>query len=58
MKDFHKAAESMKNTKEQNCAMKNLQWSGPPVGVIKVNWDAAIDSSNKKISVRAIVRDH
>lgn len=35
-----------------------LQWSKPALGLIKVNWDAAVDHKNKVMGVGLIARDY
>lgn len=34
------------------------RWIKPPEGTMKINWDAAVDSSNGKIGMGIIARDH
>jgi hypothetical protein len=33
-------------------------WQKPPVGKIKINWDAAVDCLNNKMGMEVIARDH
>jgi hypothetical protein len=33
-------------------------WQKPPMGICKLNWDAAVDSQGRRIGIGAIVRDH
>jgi ribonuclease HI len=33
-------------------------WQKPPVGSIKVNWDAAVDKEGNRIGLGIVVRDH
>ena len=33
-------------------------WSKPPSGIIKVNWDAAVDGKQKRIGIRVVARNH
>jgi hypothetical protein len=33
-------------------------WKPPPMGVLKSNWDAAVDGRGKRIGIGVIVRDH
>jgi hypothetical protein len=35
-----------------------IDWQKPPMGVCKVNWDAAVDNHGRRIGIGAIVRDH
>jgi ribonuclease HI len=35
-----------------------IPWTKPPLGVIKVNWDAAVGGTRRRIGIGAIVRDH
>jgi hypothetical protein len=35
-----------------------MRWSPPPVGHIKLNWDAAIDRRNKLMRIGLIAWDH
>jgi exonuclease III len=37
--------------------MSATPWQKPPEGIIKVNWDAAVDGGRKMIGMGAIVRD-
>jgi hypothetical protein len=37
--------------------LKVAPWQKPPIGILKVNWDAAVDGGGKKIGMGAIVRD-
>jgi hypothetical protein len=34
------------------------RWNKPPFGVIKLNWDAAVDKEGKKMGVGIIARDY
>jgi hypothetical protein len=34
------------------------KWKKPPHGVIKLNWDAAIDKNNQRMGIGIIARDH
>ena len=34
------------------------RWNKPPFGVIKLNWDAAVDKEGQKMGVGIIARDH
>lgn len=34
-----------------------IKWQAPPPGVYKVNWDVAIDSTNRRMGIGIIVRD-
>ncbi|XP_059436112.1 uncharacterized protein LOC132169039 [Corylus avellana] len=33
-------------------------WEKPPLGIVKLNWDAAIDVGRQKMGVGIIARDH
>jgi ribonuclease HI len=49
------------HTKSQGLGIRrvsHITWSKPPPGVIKVNWDAAVDGKQKRIGLGAIARDH
>ena len=35
-----------------------VRWKAPPLGLLKVNWDASIDSKRGRMGVGVIVRDH
>jgi hypothetical protein len=35
-----------------------IPWTKPPLGVIKVNWDAAVDGKQRRIGIGVIVRNH
>lgn len=35
-----------------------MRWTKPLVGIVKLNWDAAVDKNLKKIGVGIIVCDH
>lgn len=39
------------------CHPSLSRWHKPPVGIIKVNWDAALDQSSNSIGVGVIARD-
>lgn len=34
-----------------------IKWQSPPLGVFIINWDAAIDSSYRRIGLGVIIRD-
>ncbi|XP_059440309.1 uncharacterized protein LOC132172759 [Corylus avellana] len=34
------------------------RWHTPPVGVVKINWDAAVDKDGEKMGIGIIARDH
>lgn len=34
------------------------RWKAPPVDFVKINWDAAVDSVNRRMGIGVIVRDH
>jgi ribonuclease HI len=49
----HVRAQSSGNRREPQ-----PQWTKPPQGFAKVNWDAAVDSNRKRIGLGVIVRNH
>jgi hypothetical protein len=38
--------------------LEDVCWKAPSGGVLKANWDAAVDGRRKKIGIGVIVRDH
>jgi hypothetical protein len=34
-----------------------VKWSSPPVGVVKANWDVAVDMKNGKLGYGCVIRD-
>jgi hypothetical protein len=34
-----------------------VKWSPPPVGVVKANWDVAVDMKNGKLGYGCVIRD-
>lgn len=43
MEAFYLAEEHKLNKESQQQARGVLRWVAPPLGVFKINWDAAID---------------
>jgi ribonuclease HI len=62
---LHNATTSLEEFRQAQTAIPKVapslpltvRWQKPPLGVIKVNWDAALDHSSKVIGVGAIARD-
>lgn len=52
------ATLTMRNHNEKNQIDVTSKWKGPLAGVVRVNWNAAIDKSTQKIGVGAIARNH
>ena len=38
--------------------MTHVRWMKPPVGVTKINWDAALEVRTGTVGLGAIARDH
>lgn len=52
-------AEEMLTTKRQRATTTCVRpWEKPPVGFVKLNWDASVDRKGKKMGIGLIVRDH
>jgi predicted TIM-barrel fold metal-dependent hydrolase len=34
-----------------------VRWQKPPVGIMKINWDAALHKENKHMGVGVVIRD-
>ncbi|XP_059429145.1 uncharacterized protein LOC132162954 [Corylus avellana] len=44
--------------KEQQPNLVVQRWKKPPFGVVKFNWDAAVDKERERMGIGIIVRDH
>lgn len=33
-------------------------WQRPPLGIVKINWDASFDSFNQKIGIGVVISNH
>jgi ribonuclease HI len=55
---FAKAMESLKPWSSQTTRQPDEAWKKPPMGVIKVNWDASIDKEGKRMGMGVVARDH
>jgi hypothetical protein len=55
-------ATAPKNIEElimgNNCNRIQVRWKKPPVGVVKLNWDAAVDERTGNVGLGAIARDY
>jgi hypothetical protein len=45
-------------TMGNTCNQKQVRWKKPPIGVVKLNWDAAVDERTGNVGLGAIARDH
>lgn len=55
---FKKAKEQVHNHRPSPRRSIVESWRKPPRGIIKVNWDASVDSKGKRIGIGLIMRDH
>lgn len=55
--DFKEAHDSSFLFSHQNLSPLSQQWTKPPQGVYKLNWDAAVDRKHKMIGVGIVTRD-
>jgi ribonuclease HI len=55
-------AFQLANSKQHTMGVANpsadQRWKAPPVDFVKINWDAAVDSVNRRMGIGVIVRDH
>lgn len=58
MEAFESAAQRTDEQSPRRRDMSTEKWKKPPLGNVKLNWDAAVDSQNGKIGMGIIVRDH
>ena len=58
MDRFYEFEQKVKNNMERATNTLIRKWMFPPYGVIKINWDAMIDKTRKKMSVGVIARNH
>jgi hypothetical protein len=57
LQDFKKAHDSSFILSHPNPPSLSHQWSKPPQGVYKLNWDAAVDRKQRLIGVGIVARD-
>jgi ribonuclease HI len=54
---FDNATRRLSDPQERDSATVENAWEKPPNGVVKINWDGAVDSPNGKVGMGAIARD-
>jgi ribonuclease HI len=57
LKDFNLAKGTGRDNLQVSCP-KQSKWQKPPQGMLKLNWDAAVDKGSKIMGVGIIIRDH
>jgi hypothetical protein len=57
LKDFNLAEDAGRDI-QQVSYPKQSKWQKPPQGMLKINWDAAVDKGSKIMGVVIIIRDH
>jgi ribonuclease HI len=55
---FTSATQNVRTQPSGNGREHHTHWTKPPQGVVKVNWDAAVDINRKRIGFGVIVRNH
>jgi hypothetical protein len=58
VKAFSKAEEMINTKRQRSSNMCVMPWKKPPMGFVKLNWDASVDRKGKKMGIGLIVRDH
>jgi hypothetical protein len=57
--EFHRKVTQGVKGKTSGAKKQDIEkWKPPPRGIVKLNWDAAIDSKTKRMGVGVVVRDH
>jgi ribonuclease HI len=46
------------STKGSSCIRTHVRWVKPPAGIVKINWDAALDERTGNAGLGIIARDH
>ncbi|XP_042983247.1 uncharacterized protein LOC122312653 [Carya illinoinensis] len=54
----YRTAQENRKTKVQGIHSQASVWSPPPIDVMKINWDAAVDGPNNRIGIGLVARDH
>ncbi|XP_040996238.1 uncharacterized protein LOC121242452 [Juglans microcarpa x Juglans regia] len=57
LEDFN-SVQIIARTNGPRHQMDSHVWSHPPEGCIKINWDAALSSTNGRIGIGLVARDH
>jgi hypothetical protein len=58
VQQFVRAEDSKRAPRPPQHTQSVQRWEKPPFGVVKFNWDAAVDKERGKMGIGVIVRDH
>lgn len=58
LQEYTQAQNWVPHTRPSGGAECMINWRPPPLGWLKVNWDAAVDKSNGRIGLGVVIRDH
>jgi ribonuclease HI len=57
MEDFNSASVSVASARERTLTLPMPRWKKPDEGMIKANWDAALDIQTQRMGVGTVLRD-
>jgi ribonuclease HI len=57
LEEFQKANEGRQHETQQPRILDPIIWQPPPVNIVKINWDAAVDLKNGRIGLGCIARN-
>lgn len=57
LEDFQRINNNPKQHGSDEGEQEPVRWQPPPRGMIKINWDAALDLTKKKIGLGIVARD-